>query len=163
MFTSKPDGDEGSNWVVNNDFRQVTLIKNIELPDSSANYTGVTGNALRRMNFNSAPSAAFSADKTIEGVSSLARAYVVKADSASVWYIQDSDTQFTAFTEGETVSEIDGNGAGILLNTGADADSYAYLNGDVDPNSGEVMYIDNRAAIQRSADQTEDIKIIIQL
>jgi hypothetical protein len=25
------------------------------------------------------------------------------------------------------------------------------------------MYIDNRAAIQRSADQTEDIKIIIQL
>ena len=163
MFTSKPDGDEGSNWVVNNDFRQVTLIKNIELPDSSANYTGVTGNALRRMNFNSAPSAAFSADKTIEGVSSLARAYVVKADSASVWYIQDSDTQFTAFTEGETISEVDGNGAGILLNTGADADSYAYLNGDVDPNSGEVMYIDNRAAIQRSADQTEDIKIIIQL
>jgi hypothetical protein len=25
------------------------------------------------------------------------------------------------------------------------------------------MYIDNRAAIQRSADQTEDIKIIIQV
>lgn len=97
MFTAKPDGSEGSNWVINNDFRQVTLVKNIELPDSDAIFTGVTGNALRRMRFNSAPSAGFSPDKTIQGVSSLAKAYVVKADSAAVWYIQDSDTQFKTF------------------------------------------------------------------
>ena len=162
MFTAKPAGAEGSNWVVNNDFRQVTLIKNIELPDSDALYTGVTGNALRRMEFANI-TATFSADKTIQGATSLAKAYVVKSDSDTVWYIQDSDTQFTLFAEGETISETDGAGSGILEATGDDADAYAYVNGDVDPSSGEVMYIDNRAAIQRSADQTEDIKIIIQL
>jgi len=162
MFTAKPDGAEGSNWVINNDFRQVLLVKNIEIPDSDALYAGVTGNALRRMEFSNITSN-FSADKTIKGVSSLAEAYVVKADSDTVWYIQDSDTQFGKFIEGETIGENDGNGVGVLETAGVDVDSYAYVNGDVDFSSGEVMYIDNRAAIQRSADQTEDIKIIIQL
>ena len=162
MFTAKPAGDEGSNWVIGNDFRQVTLVKNIEIPDSDALYAGVTGNAMRRMKF-SAITSSFSPDKTIRGATSLANAYVVKSDSDEVWYIQDSDTQFQSFTEGEVISETDGSGAGTLEAANVDGDSYAYLNGDVDPNSGEVMYIDNRAAIQRSADQTEDIKIIIQL
>ena len=162
MFTAKPDGAEGSNWTVDNDFRQVMLIKNIEIPDSDGLYTGVTGNALRRMEFASI-SSSFSVDKTMQGGTSLAQAYVVKADSDTVWYIQDSDTRFGLFTEGETISETNGAGAGILEATGTDADALAYVNGDVDYNSGEVMYIDNRAAVQRSADQTEDIKIIIQL
>ena len=162
MFTAKPAGAEGSNWVVGNDFRQVALIKNIELPDSDALYTGVTGNALRRMEFANI-SVSFTPDKIIEGLLSQARAYVVKADADTVWYIQDSDTGFKAFTEGETIDETNGSGLGILEATGDDADAYAYVNGDVDPLSGELMYIDNRAAIQRTADQTEDIKIIIQL
>jgi len=162
MFTAKPAGDEGSNWVVGNDFRQVTLVKNIEIPDSDALYTGVTGNALRRMKFSNI-SSGFSADKTILGSTSLANAYVVKSDSDEVWYIQDSDTKFEPFVEGEVISETDGSGAGTLDASGVDGDSFAYINGDVDISTGEVMYIDNRAAIQRSADQTEDIKIIIQL
>jgi len=161
MFTAKPAGTEGSNWVVGNDFRQVTLIKNIEVPGADTLYTGVTGNALRRMKFSNI-SADFSADKTISGVSG-AKAYVVKTDSDEVWYIQDSDTGFKSFIEGEAITEDDGSGAGTLDAAGVDSDSYAYINGDVDTSTGEIMYIDNRAAIQRSADQTEDIKIIIQL
>ena len=162
MFTAKPAGDEGANWVVGNDFRQVSLVKNIELPDSDALFSGVTGNTLRRMKFSNI-SASFSADKTILGSTSQANAYVVKSDSDEVWYIQDSDTKFESFVEGEVISETDGSGAGTLDAAGVDGDSYAYINGDVDVSTGEVMYIDNRAAIQRSADQTEDIKIIIQL
>ena len=162
MFNAKPDGAEGSNWVISNDFRQVTLIKNIEIPDSDGLYTGVTGNALRRMEFSSITSG-FSADKTLLGATSQSKAYVVKSDSDTVWYIQDSDTQFGKFVEGETVSETDGNGSGVLDAAGVDGDTYAYIDGDVDFSSGEVMYIDNRAAIQRTADQTEYIKIIIQL
>jgi hypothetical protein len=162
MFTAKPVGDEDTNWVVNNDFRQVMLIKNIEIPDSDGLFTGVNGNALRRMEF-SAITAGFSADKTIRGATSLAEAYVVRADSDTVWYIQDSDTLFKPFTEGETIAETNGAGAGVLEAANVDANDYAYVKGDVDYSTGEVMYIDNRQAIQRSADQTEDIKIIIQL
>jgi len=161
MFTAKPAGDEGSNWVVGNDFRQVTLIKNIEVPGADTLYSGVTGNALRRMKF-SAITSAFSPDKTISGVSG-AKAYVVKTDSDEVWYIQDSDTGFQPFRESEVITEDGGSGAGTLDDSAVDGDSFAYINGDVDTSTGEIMYIDNRAAIQRSADQTEDIKIIIQL
>ena len=162
MFTAKPDGDEGSNWTIGNDFRQVMLVKNILQPDSDANFAGATGNALKRMEF-SVITAGFTVDNTMLGGTSGAQAYVVRADSDTVWYIQDSDTQFRAFTEGEVISEVSGSGAGVLEAVGTDSDSLAFVKGDVDLNTGEVMYIDNRAAIQRSADQTEDIKIIIQL
>ena len=154
MFTAKPSGAEGSNWVVGNDFRQVMLVKNIEIPDSDALFTGVSGNALTRMQL-SAVTSLFTADKTVTGDTSGAKAYVVKTDSDTVWYIQDSDTQFRAFTNGETVRETNGSGLGVLDSAG--------IYDDVDILTGEVMYIDNRAAIQRSVDQTEDIKIIIQL
>jgi hypothetical protein len=162
MFTAKPAGAEGANWVVGNDFRQVALVKNIEVPNSNNLYTGVTGNALRRMEF-STINTRFSVDKTIRGSTSLAEAYVVKEDSDTVWYIQDSDTRFGAFIEQESITETNGSGAGVLEAASADADTLAFVPGDVDMSTGEVMYIDNRAAIQRSADQTEDIKIIIQL
>ena len=35
--------------------------------------------------------------------------------------------------------------------------------GEIHSSTGEVLYIDNRAAVTRSADQTEDIKIVIQI
>ena len=35
--------------------------------------------------------------------------------------------------------------------------------GDVDPYSGELLYIDNRSAVTRASDQTEDLKIVIQV
>jgi hypothetical protein len=34
---------------------------------------------------------------------------------------------------------------------------------EVDPFTGEILYIDNRSAVTRVANQTEDIKIVIQL
>jgi hypothetical protein len=39
----------------------------------------------------------------------------------------------------------------------------AYIKGTVDRLSGTILYIDNRAAIERDPAQTEDIKVIIQL
>ena len=37
-----------------------------------------------------------------------------------------------------------------------------YAKAEVDPNSGDVIYIDNRGAITRAGDQIEDIKIVIE-
>ena len=162
MFTAKPDGDEGSSWVVGNDFRQVTLIKNPKIADSDATYTGNVGNAMRRMKLD-VVTASFTVDKTILGSTSNAKAFVVKADSDEVWFVQDSDTQFRPFVEGEAITETDGSGAGVLDSAGVDADGLAFIKGDIDHNTGEILFIDNRAAVARSADQTEDIKIIIQL
>ena len=37
-----------------------------------------------------------------------------------------------------------------------------YANPEIEPNSGDVIYIDNRSAISRAGDQIEDIKIVIE-
>jgi len=37
-----------------------------------------------------------------------------------------------------------------------------YANEEVEINSGEVLYIDNRNPITRSADQNEEIKVVIE-
>lgn len=37
-----------------------------------------------------------------------------------------------------------------------------YANPEVDPNSGQIIYIDNRGAITRAGDQIEDIKIVVE-
>ena len=37
-----------------------------------------------------------------------------------------------------------------------------YANGEVEINSGEILYIDNRNPITRSADQNEELKVVIE-
>ena len=37
-----------------------------------------------------------------------------------------------------------------------------YANPELDPDSGDVIYIENRKPISRSSDQTEDIKLIVE-
>jgi len=54
-------------------------------------------------------------------------------------------------------------GAGVTQAAGTDADSDAYIEPKVDKYSGDLMYIENRAAVTRAADQTEDIKVIIEI
>ena len=165
MFVAKPDGDEGSKWVIDNDFRQVSLIKNIlnNGYDSAGDiFTATAGNALRRLEL-ATVTAGFTVDKKIQGATSQAQGYVARTDSDTVWYIQNEETGFKEFQEAEAISEIDGNGDGVLEGAGEDVDALAYVEGEVARRTGEVVYIDNRAAISRSADQKEDIKIIIQL
>ena len=37
-----------------------------------------------------------------------------------------------------------------------------YSTSEIDADSGDVMYIENRAPVNRSADQTENVKLIIE-
>ena len=161
MFNSKPDGEEAGDFIIGNDFRQVALIKNPKTYADS-DFVATTGNGLRRLNLQTIANA-FSADKTILGTTSQAKAYIDKVDSDNIYYHQNETTGFIQFQEGESISETDGSGSGVLAAVGDDADSDAYTNGEFNPLTGDILYIDNRAAVTRSADQTEDIKIVIQI
>lgn len=161
MFNSKPDGTEEGDFVIGNDFRQVTLIKN-PLKYTDSDFVATTGNGLRRLNLQTITTA-FSPDKTIIGATSQAKAYIDKIDSDNIFFHQNETTGFISFQEGESISETDGSGAGVLAASGDDADSDAFVNGEFNPLTGDILYIDNRAAVTRSADQTEDIKIVIQI
>lgn len=161
MMNIKPEGDEGGEWIINNSFRQIGILRNMELPDSDAIFSQLSGNALRRLQLASI-SSAFTIGSTLTGSTSGAQAYVDKIDSDEIWYHQTETTGFTQFQEAESITDADG-GAGTIQSVGTDADSDAYINGVVDPFSGELLYIENRAKIDRAADQTEDIKVIIEI
>lgn len=157
MFNTKPDGTEEGDFILGNEiFRQVLLFKDPYEYDSAggdgAKFTAETGRALKKLVFSSA-SLSFNQKDTIEGVTSGAKAIVDEVDSDTVWYHQTESTGFKSF-QSEVVQQVDGDATGSVSST---------ANGDVDPIKGELLYIDNRAAVTRSADQEEDIKIVIQI
>ena len=154
MFNTKPNADENDDFIIGQDFRQVGIIKNPIKGSNDSDYTSSTGSALNKMTL-SLVSSNFTADKTISGSTSGAKAYVDRFDSDTIYYHQTLETGFIAFDSAETVSEDDGSGSGTIATP--------LLVGDINKFKGEVFYIDNRAAIERSAGQTEDLKVIIQL
>ena len=91
------------------------------------------------------------------GGTSGAQGYVGHTDSDEIWYHQNETTKFTPFQGSETVTDAAG-GEGAIANIARNN-----VMGDVDPFSGEVLYIENRAKVVRAADQTEDIKVIIEI
>lgn len=161
MFNTKPSGDESGTFITDNDFRQVALIKNPKITATDSDYTGASNYVLNTLTFASVGTA-FSIDKTILGATSGAKAYVDTYNNTSkvMYYHQTEDTGFKSFTNGETINETNGSGVGTLDSAavpGVGAGGY------IDWTSGDILYIENRAAIARAVDQTEDIKIVIQL
>lgn len=162
MFNVKPSGEEGGSFVVDNSFRQVGLFKNMLIPDSDGEYTAATGIALRKLVLSGSPGSAFTVGSIMTGGTSGAQAIIDKIDSLDIYYHQTEDTGFTQFQEAESVTDADG-GSGSLELVGADADSDAFSEGDVNPFSGKLLYISNNVKVDRAADQTEDLKVIVQI
>ena len=165
MFNSRIAGDENDILKVGNDFRQTLLLKNVEADSAGGDgplYVADVGNTLNYLKL-STVSTPFTVDRTILGASSSAKGLVDFVDSSRIYYHQSEVTGFGVFQEGEVLTEQNGNGDGIVENAAADSDTFAYRFPDVNPFSGELLYIDNRSPIERSNDQTEDIKVVIQL
>lgn len=141
-----------SDFIVDQDFRQVGLIRD-PLTPTGAVFNSTTGNALYSMSLSSIVTS-FTKDKEVEGATSSAKAYIDHIDSNRLYYHQTEATGFATFIHGELVEEINGAGEGVV-------DSAAILP-EVDPESGAVLFIDNRSPVVRSTAQNEDIKVIIQ-
>lgn len=160
-FTASGDGK----LVLDNDYRQVGIIKNIGDYGDSANYFGSStsayssdtiGRAVKYMTVTS--TTGFNADDTIvkTETAGTATAYVDYVDTANLrlWYHQTEDTGFINFT----------TGAGLSSSTsGGTATINSLTNPEVDIFSGDVLYIDNRDAIDRTIESVDDIKIVFQI
>lgn len=151
MLNTKPSGDESGTFVVDNSFRQITLFKNPEIYDGDSVFDGTSARALRYLKMNSAAHGLSIGDK-LRGQSSGAIAFAVDVDSSRMYYHQTEATGFKLFSDGENIQDSSGTTAQV-----DSAQKYSIL----DAFSGEVLYIENRARIQRSSAQTEDIKIVI--
>lgn len=158
-FNVNFDGVEDDYFVIDNDFRQLGLVRNPTLYDSTALFTATAGRALKKM-FVDDSTADFQADQTLTGTTSTAQALIDIFDNTTghapfIYYHQTEATGFTPFQDAEEVS---------TSSATANIVDSAAIPPDVDPFSGDILYLDNRnTAVFRSVDQTEDVKIIIQL
>jgi hypothetical protein len=161
MFNAKPAGADGNDFIVDQDFRQIVLMRAPADYNDSA-YTDTTGKVLRYLRLTSVSDASnFVVDRTITGGTSTAQAIIDQVDSDKIYAHQTEATGFVSFQEGEAVTSP--GATGTLSAEGYDVDSDAFTNDDVNKFSGDILYIENRAPVVRSTDQTEDIKVIISL
>ena len=154
MMNTKPTGDEATDFIVGNDFRQVGILRNPLDSASTALFTETTGICLKKLNFASITSG-FVTDELITGNISGAKAYVDKIGTNELHYHQTEETGFADFTTGENVTSTAGSGTTAASNH--------ITTPEIDIMSGEVLYIDNRSKVARASDQTEDIKLVIQI
>jgi hypothetical protein len=169
MVNSKLEGDEGGDFLVDQSFRQVGLFQNIAKDSSQfdsfvgdSSYSTPTGFGLKFLLVDSSANFISPEGELIEGQSSLAQGYIDYWDNVNfkLYYHQNEATGFAPFTTAEIVEASNGAGSGQVDSAGIGG--YGMLT-DVDKFSGDLLYIDNRASIERDAEQTEDIKIVIQL
>ena len=151
-------GSEGSgDFVVDQDFRRVGIVANPNNYDGSA-ATASTLNALHSMTFSGTPSG-FVNDEVITGGTSGAKGVVVDFNAVTkiLKYIQTQWTGVTstnnlvAFAALETVTSTGGSGTIATL-----------TNPEIQYDSGDTIYAEDRAPISRATDQTENIKLIVE-
>ena len=151
-------GNENGDLVIDNDFRQVTLIKNpIEFGTNDI-ATAPTLRATRFLEFQSGDITAYQVDEVIVGQTSDARAYIVEIDAQAgrVYYYQNSKTGYKDFEGSEQVLGQFSNNTAQLKATDFKG------NPEVQRGSGDILFLENRDPINRTAQQIEDIKIIIE-
>jgi hypothetical protein len=175
MLNTSLEGTESSNSgdvTVSNDFRKITLIRDPE--SSSAAATANTLRATRAINVTGV-SGAYVIDEKITQTTTGAIGKVVEWDSTNsiLYYIQtrhtnegiDSNGNQTAFS-GTNVVTGAGGATGTPTTSSSTINNVVFVSGysvsEIDHDSGDILYIENRAPITRAADQTENIKLVIE-
>ena len=169
MYTVRLVGNEFEVFNVQNDFRQIGLIENPTKDSASpAPLTSLVAAAMKKLYINPTD-----VDKTTIGVDAIVYEVANPENQAIVDYYEEvSATEAiihchqNLYTGWEEFTDVDGTAIAIGSNTGtsiAPTSGPMLRYGDMDNFSGKVLYIDNRVPIERDANQTEDIKIIIDL
>lgn len=146
---------EGSgDFIIDNSFRQIGLIKNPNNTDTTP-ATDTTRSALRQLKLTG--SSGFVVGDYIVGGTSGAVAFIDAYDSGTGYlkYHQNDKTGYGTFQATEGIS-------GHTGGTGTVASSGGLVAAEIDRNSGQIVFLENRAPINRSASQIEEIKVIIE-
>ena len=153
MLNIKPDGTVSDTFIVNNSFRQISLFRNIQEKDSAAPgkiFDGVSSRTLRFMKSANASNLTIGREITDASTPPI-KAYIDDIQDSDIYYHQNNSSGFGVFANGATISD------GIQTIT-VDSASILSL---VNPYSGDMIYMENRARILRDAAQQEDIKVIL--
>ena len=182
MLRATLTGAENDDVLTGNDFRNIALVTD---PTTYGTSTVATASTYRQVSATKLTSVTgtFTADEKISQASTGAIGKVVEWDSTlSILYYQqeryaDYGTNsttgaFVAFSGANAITGASSSAVGTPDSTADSAVTLAndntitftdgYANPELQPDSGNIIYQENRKPISRATDQTEDIKIIVE-
>jgi len=179
MLNVSLEGTEITNtgdFTTENDFRKIVLVRNIKSAGLLSTTTTLRGTKAIRFEV-SPPPGTFVADEEINQATTGAVGKVVEYDSTNriLHYIQtrfndegvDSNGNLTAFSGANIITGQTSGATGTPSSAATEtADqitfTLGYKGSEIDADQGDVLYIENRSPITRAADQTENIKLVIE-
>ena len=176
MMNTNFEAGETSNsgdFTTANDFRKVTLMRDINSGGSAA--TATTLRNTKAILLTGSPGT-FTVDEEINQATTGAVGKVVEFDSTNniLYYIQtrfndegvDSNGNLTAFSGANTITGQSSSATGTPSTSSPTVASVVFTSGynagEINADTGDIMYVENRAPITRAADQTENVKLIIE-
>ena len=182
MMNTKLEQAEGDDVTVANDFREVGIVKD----PFNFGTTTVSSASTRRQSYAikmaAAPSTDYTIDEKITQSTTGAVGRVVEWDATNniLYYVQERFADFginaagnyVAFSGANTVTGATSLAAAIPSSTASEnvtltggtvlTFTTGYANPELEPDSGHILYVENRRPISRASDQTEDIKIVVE-
>lgn len=163
MMNVRLEYDDGAgDFPIDNDYRRISLVRDPTLVGGNtiASASTLIANSTIRIDN---PVGTFVVDEEIvdsqgargtvvsvtEGTPTLIRYYQTAEVGAN---LQDGETW--TFTAGETITGQDSLATGVIDSIDTP---------DVNHDSGDIIYVENRRPINRAGDQIEDIKIIVEM
>jgi hypothetical protein len=182
MMNTKLEQTEGDDFTVANDFREVGIIRN---PTNFGTTTIASASQVRQtyaIVMAASPSSPYEIDEKITQSTTGAVGKVVEWDATRkiLYYQQEqyanygiaSSGNHVAFSGANTVTGASSGAAATPSATASQAVTLAggtvvtfgsgYLNPELEADSGDIIYVENRRPISRASDQTEDIKIVVE-
>ena len=176
MTNTNFEGAETSasgDFTVSNDFRRVCIIKDPNSGGSAATATTLRG---VKAILTAAGSGSFTVDEKITQASTGAVGKVVEHDTTNniLYYMQtrfnnaglDSNGNLTAFSGTNVITGADSGVTRTPSTSTSTVDNVSFTSGyaaaELDADSGDVIYAENRAPITRASDQTENVKLVIE-
>mgnify|MGYP000344165939 CR=1 FL=1 len=181
MMNTRLEQNEGDDLTIANDFREVGIVVDPLDFGTTTVSTASTKRQSYAVKFDSV-NGNFEPDEKITQATTGAIGRVVEWDSSNsiLYYLQeqyeeygvDSNGDYIAFSGTNTITGSSSAATGspqstasetvTLTNGGTVTFANGYANPEMEPDSGKIIYVENRRPISRASDQTEDVKIVIE-
>lgn len=182
MMSAKLEQAEGDDLTVFNDFREVGIVVDPYNYGTTATSTATTRRQTFAIKFASAPATDYVVDEKITQSNTGAVGKVVEWDATNniIYFIQerfadygiDSTGNYVAFSGANLITGATSGAVAtpsttafetVTLSGGNNLTfSSGYANPELEPDSGNIIYIEQRKPISRAADQSENVKIIVE-
>ena len=165
-----------SDVVQVNDFRRVGIVKNPKDSATNAVAALATARTTNAILMAAGGNGNYQVDEKITQATTGAVGTVVEWDSANriLYYVQekytnyglDSSGNLTLFSGANAVTGANSNAVHTPATTSGTTNGVVFASGYANPelsrDTGEIIYVENRRAISRASDQTEDIKVVVE-